>query len=166
MWFWFVHLIIERTIYPVSAQFAGTEANVSRRHAPLYGRLVAEEHLSAVHRREAVHQVSPPFPFKCFIRSGLFLLVKSLSSMNLGLFEMRERHTHNSSYFEFRVELSLHWLIFGHFFYCRQIVQQHITNKYKPSKKMNITKKKPKMHVRKQRLSKRTKIVLAFAGFE
>lgn len=44
-------------IYPVSAQFAGTEANVSRRHAPLYGRLVAEEHLSAVHR-DAVHQVS------------------------------------------------------------------------------------------------------------
>lgn len=46
-------------IFLVSAQFvAGSEANVSRqRHAPLYGRLVAEEHLSAAHR-DAVHQVS------------------------------------------------------------------------------------------------------------
>lgn len=44
---------------PVSAPFvAGPDANASRqRHAPLYGRLVAEEHLPAAHR-DAVHQVS------------------------------------------------------------------------------------------------------------
>lgn len=43
----------------VSASFVpGTETNTSRqRHAPLYGRLVAEEHLPASHR-DAVHQVS------------------------------------------------------------------------------------------------------------
>lgn len=43
----------------VSASFAaGPDANASRqRHAPLYGRLVAEEHLPAAHR-DAVHQVS------------------------------------------------------------------------------------------------------------
>lgn len=43
----------------VSAPFvAGPDANASRqRHAPLYGRLVAEEHLPAAHR-DAVHQVS------------------------------------------------------------------------------------------------------------
>lgn len=43
----------------MSASFAaGPDANASRqRHAPLYGRLVAEEHLPAAHR-DAVHQVS------------------------------------------------------------------------------------------------------------
>lgn len=46
-------------IFTVSAPFvAGPDANASRqRHAPLYGRLVAEEHLPAAHR-DAVHQVS------------------------------------------------------------------------------------------------------------
>lgn len=45
--------------HTVSAPFAaGPDANASRqRHAPLYGRLVAEEHLPAAHR-DAVHQVS------------------------------------------------------------------------------------------------------------
>lgn len=43
----------------VSASFvAGADANSTRqRHAPLYGRLVAEEHLPPTHR-DAVHQVS------------------------------------------------------------------------------------------------------------
>lgn len=46
-------------MFTVSAPFvAGPDANASRqRHAPLYGRLVAEEHLPAAHR-DAVHQVS------------------------------------------------------------------------------------------------------------
>lgn len=46
-------------MFTVSATFvAGPDANASRqRHAPLYGRLVAEEHLPAAHR-DAVHQVS------------------------------------------------------------------------------------------------------------
>lgn len=45
--------------YLVSATFAaGPDANASRqRHAPLYGRIVPEEHLPATHR-DAVHQVS------------------------------------------------------------------------------------------------------------
>lgn len=51
-------------MFTVSAQFvAGPDANASRqRHAPLYGRLVSEEHLPAAHR-DAVHQVSflPPY---------------------------------------------------------------------------------------------------------
>lgn len=43
----------------VSASFAaGPDANAPRqRHAPLYGRIVPEEHLPATHR-DAVHQVS------------------------------------------------------------------------------------------------------------
>lgn len=45
-------------MFTVSAPFVGPDANASRqRHAPLYGRLVAEEHLPAAHR-DAVHQVS------------------------------------------------------------------------------------------------------------
>lgn len=48
-----------KILFSVSAPFvAGSDANASRqRHAPLYGRLVAEEHLPAAHR-DAVHQVS------------------------------------------------------------------------------------------------------------
>lgn len=51
-------------VFTVSAPFvAGPDANASRqRHAPLYGRLVAEEHLPAAHR-DAVHQVSLEFVF-------------------------------------------------------------------------------------------------------
>lgn len=43
----------------MSASFVpGTESNTGRqRHAPLYGRLVPEEHLPATHR-DVVHQVS------------------------------------------------------------------------------------------------------------
>lgn len=43
----------------VSASFVpGTESNTGRqRHAPLYGRLVPEEHLPATHR-DVVHQVN------------------------------------------------------------------------------------------------------------
>lgn len=54
--FFFSPFIFE---YLVSASFAaGPDANASRqRHAPLYGRIVPEEHLSATHR-DAVHQVS------------------------------------------------------------------------------------------------------------
>lgn len=49
----------------VSASFAANaDANASRqRHAPLYGRLVAEEHLPPTHR-DAVHQVSVVESFK------------------------------------------------------------------------------------------------------
>lgn len=45
--------------FAVSASFVpGTESNTGRqRHAPLYGRLVPEEHLPATHR-DVVHQVS------------------------------------------------------------------------------------------------------------
>ena len=45
-------------IFTVSASFVpGADSNTTRqRHAPLYGRLVAEEHLPASHR-DAVHQV-------------------------------------------------------------------------------------------------------------
>lgn len=45
----------------VSASFAaGPDANAPRqRHAPLYGRIVPEEHLPVTHR-DAVHQVSKP----------------------------------------------------------------------------------------------------------
>lgn len=52
-------LFSDAYVYTVSAPFvAGPDANASRqRHAPLYGRLVAEEHLPAAHR-DAVHQVS------------------------------------------------------------------------------------------------------------
>lgn len=43
----------------MSASFVpGTESNTGRqRHAPLYGRLVPEEHLPATHR-DVVHQVN------------------------------------------------------------------------------------------------------------
>lgn len=46
-------------LFAVSASFApGADANATRqRHAPLYGRLVAEEHLPPAHR-DAVHQVN------------------------------------------------------------------------------------------------------------
>lgn len=62
----------------MSAQFvAGPDANASRqRHAPLYGRLVAEEHLPAAHR-DAVHQVSFMFDF-FFVADIKFLSVLSL----------------------------------------------------------------------------------------
>lgn len=45
--------------FSVSASFVpGTESNTGRqRHAPLYGRLVPEEHLPATHR-DVVHQVN------------------------------------------------------------------------------------------------------------
>lgn len=51
-------LILFLDLAAVSASFVpGPETNTSRqRHAPLYGRLVAEEHLPASHR-DAVHQV-------------------------------------------------------------------------------------------------------------
>lgn len=54
-----LYLFSDAYVYTVSAPFvAGPDANASRqRHAPLYGRLVAEEHLPAAHR-DAVHQVS------------------------------------------------------------------------------------------------------------
>lgn len=54
-------------MFTVSAPFvAGPDANASRqRHAPLYGRLVAEEHLPAAHR-DAVHQVS-------FVKTFIFI---------------------------------------------------------------------------------------------
>lgn len=62
----------------VSAAFVpGPDANAQRqRHAPLYGRLVAEEHLPATHR-DAVHQVSSRFRFSFFF---FRFLVTSLSS--------------------------------------------------------------------------------------
>lgn len=45
--------------FPVAAQFASgnvPDSTRQRHHAPLYGRLVTEEHLPAVHRD--IHQVS------------------------------------------------------------------------------------------------------------
>lgn len=63
-------------VFTVSAPFvAGPDANASRqRHAPLYGRLVAEEHLPAAHR-DAVHQVSLEF---VFIWSVFFIFLKTV----------------------------------------------------------------------------------------
>lgn len=62
-------------VFTVSAPFvAGPDANASRqRHAPLYGRLVAEEHLPAAHR-DAVHQVSfaTAFHLMCLLKQFLF----------------------------------------------------------------------------------------------
>ncbi|XP_055302378.1 serine/threonine-protein kinase minibrain isoform X2 [Sitodiplosis mosellana] len=51
-------MLMDKTKQKLSAPFvAGPDANASRqRHAPLYGRLVAEEHLPAAHR-DAVHQL-------------------------------------------------------------------------------------------------------------
>ena len=76
-------------MFTVSAPFVGPDANASRqRHAPLYGRLVAEEHLPAAHR-DAVHQVSFAKTFilyvlviaSCFFSSRFFSL--SFSSRSL-----------------------------------------------------------------------------------
>lgn len=53
----------------MSASFVpGTESNTGRqRHAPLYGRLVPEEHLPATHR-DVVHQVTNKiFLFELFL---------------------------------------------------------------------------------------------------
>lgn len=63
-------------VFTVSAPFvAGPDANASRqRHAPLYGRLVAEEHLPAAHR-DAVHQVSLEF---VFIWSVFFIFLETV----------------------------------------------------------------------------------------
>lgn len=69
-------------MFTVSAPFvAGPDANASRqRHAPLYGRLVAEEHLPAAHR-DAVHQVSfvKTFIFICLLFVVQFLFICSFS---------------------------------------------------------------------------------------
>lgn len=63
----------------MSAPFvAGPDANASRqRHAPLYGRLVPEEHLPATHR-DAVHQVKA---FKRIHLIRFFLTRISLSGL-------------------------------------------------------------------------------------
>lgn len=54
-----LNILINLNLFTVSASFVpGAEANTTRqRHAPLYGRLVAEEHLPVSHRDAVIHQV-------------------------------------------------------------------------------------------------------------
>lgn len=80
-------------MFTVSAPFVGPDANASRqRHAPLYGRLVAEEHLPAAHR-DAVHQVSFAKTFilcvlviaSCFFSFEIFVPSFSLSLLSFSV---------------------------------------------------------------------------------